>query len=174
MKVADIGVLPQFYDRYIGLVGEELEINEAFSRFSVQEVYGKDSNILLELGDKVYTSGKWTVKQILQHCIDTERIMAYRALCFARGEAKSLPSFDENDYADAADVENKTVEGLLEEFSVLRKSTVFFFSSLSDDVLLRRGTASNIEISVLALACVILGHAIHHKNVLEERYYPIV
>lgn len=174
MKIADIGVLPQFYDRYIGLVGEEVEINEAFSRFSVQEVYGKDSNKLLELGERIYAPGKWTVKQILQHCIDTERIMAYRALCFARGEGKSLPSFDENDYVNAAEVENKTVEGLLEEFSVLRKSTVLLFSSFSDAVLVRKGTASNIEISVLALGCVILGHGIHHKNVLKERYYPIV
>jgi uncharacterized damage-inducible protein DinB len=142
---------------------EELEISlHAFIRF-VQ-------NIPMGKFDYRYAEGKWTIKDIIQHIIDTERIFAYRALRFSRNDKTPLPSFEEDDYANNTESNKRSIQDLLTELSALRHSTLLFYKSLSEDQLKRIGTASNNQISVRALGFVIIGHQKHHQKVFEERY----
>ena len=142
---------------------EELEISlHDFIRF-VQ-------NIPMDKFDYRYAEGKWTIKDIIQHIADCERIFAYRALRFSRNDQTPLPSFEENDYAVNTNANGRSIQDLLTEFSALRHSTLLFYKSLSEEQLKRMGTASNIQISVRALGFTIIGHQKHHQKVFEERY----
>ena len=146
-----------------GKLIEELEISlHEFIRF-VQ-------NIPLDKFDYRYAEGKWTIKDIIQHIIDSERVFAYRALRFSRNDKTPLSSFEENDYADTANSNNRSIQDLLTELSALRHSTLLFYKSLSEEQLKNIGTASNNQISVRALGFVIIGHQKHHQKVFEERY----
>lgn len=168
----DIGGLPNFFDRYILLSDENMDLCEGLEAFSPLNLFS-DIEKYNSIGDKVYAPGKWTIKDILQHCIDTERIMAYRAMCFARNEEQSLPGFDENEYAKHTNLENRSFESLLEEFEILRKSTLLLFKNMDKTMLLRKGQANNQRISPLSLGFVIIGHAMHHEKILSERYYSL-
>ncbi|TDW51417.1 DinB family protein [Flavobacterium sp. 270] len=142
---------------------EELEISlHDFIRF-VQ-------NIPMDKFDYRYAEGKWTIKDIIQHVIDTERIFAYRALRFSRNDKTPLPSFEENDYADNTESSKRSIQDLLTEFSAVRHSNLLFYKSLSEEQLKRIGTASNNPISVRALGFVLIGHQKHHQKVFQERY----
>ncbi len=174
MKITDLPFLPLFFDRYIAQIPEHLDLRDAFEQFSSERIFGADIDHLTGLGDQVYAPGKWTAKDILQHCIDTERIMTYRALCISRGETLSLPGFEENLYAGNTAAASRTVGDLLEEYQVVRSATRMLFQHMSRDMILREGNANNIRITPLALAFMVLGHAAHHKNVLVERYYPLL
>ena len=121
-------------------------------------------------GDFRYADGKWTIKELLCHVIDTERIMAYRALCFARKEQAALPGYDENAYVVNSFANDRTVGELVEEFEVLRKSTTLMFDSFNPQVYDYFGNANGLEIDVRSIGMVIAGHAIHHINILQERY----
>jgi DinB superfamily len=174
MYVSDIGELPTFFDKYILLNSSTATLEESLIKHSSEKIFKPFLKDLEKIGDKVYAPNKWTVKQIVQHCIDTERIMAYRALAFARGESNHLPGFDENLYAQNADVEHLTLEDLVGEFAVLRMSTLVLFENIKKENLLRKGTASKVEISPLALGFVITGHPLHHLEVIKERYLPLL
>ncbi|WP_394774847.1 DinB family protein [Flavobacterium sp.] len=142
---------------------EELEISlHDFIRF-VQ-------NIPLDKFDYRYAEGKWTIKDIIQHLIDCERIFAYRALRFARNDKTALAGFEENDYVDNTDANKRGIQDLLTELSAVRHSTLLFYKSLSSEQLKRTGTASTHQISAGALGFVIIGHQKHHQKVFEERY----
>ncbi|MDA6068989.1 DinB family protein [Flavobacterium sp. AC] len=142
---------------------EELEISlHDFIRF-VQ-------NIPMDKFDYRYAEGKWTIKEIIQHLIDCERIFAYRALRFSRNDKTALPGFEENDYVDNTDANKRSLQDLLTEFSALRHSTLLFYKSLSQEQFRRIGTASTFHISAGALGFVIIGHQKHHQKVFEERY----
>lgn len=117
-----------------------------------------------------YQEGKWSIKEIVQHIIDAERVFAYRALRFSRFDITPLPGFEEDDYVKFSDADNRTMEDLLEEFVWVRKSTIKMFESFSEEMLLHKGTASEKTISVRAIGYVITGHCIHHQNVIKERY----
>ena len=146
-----------------GKLIEELEISlHDFIRF-VQ-------NIPLDKFDYRYAAEKWTIKDIIQHIIDCERIFAYRALRFSRNDKTPLPSFEEDDYAKNTDSNNRSIQDLLTEFSALRHSNLLFYKSLSEEQLKRIGTSSNNQISVRALGFVIIGHQKHHQKVFQERY----
>ena len=121
-------------------------------------------------GDHRYAEGKWSIKEMLQHLIDTERIMAYRALCFARGESTALPGFDENDYAAASEADRRSLSELIAEHDVVRASTMALFRSFSQDTLLRKGSANNRSFTVRSLGWSIAGHSEHHVRILQERY----
>ncbi|KAF2513889.1 DinB family protein [Flavobacterium foetidum] len=146
-----------------GKLIEELEI-------SLHEFIKFVQNIPLDKFDYRYAEGKWTIKDIIQHVIDTERIFCYRALRFSRNDKTPLPSFEENDYADNTDSNSRSIQELLTEFSAVRHSTLLFYKSLSEEQLKRLGTASNNQISVRALGFVMIGHVKHHQKVFEERY----
>ncbi|MGK4567904.1 DinB family protein [Flavobacterium sp. 3HN19-14] len=142
---------------------EELEISQHdFIRF-VQ-------NIPMDKFDYRYAEGKWTIKDIILHLIDAERIFAYRALRFARKDKTPLASFDENEYVDNALANNRSVQDLLSEFATVRQSTLALFKSFSAEMLSETGTASGKEMSVRALGFVIIGHQKHHQKVYKERY----
>ncbi|MBK6777471.1 MAG: DinB family protein [Flavobacteriales bacterium] len=117
-----------------------------------------------------YAEGKWTIKDILQHLIDSERVFAYRAMRFARQDGTELPGFDENEYVASSSTERRSVADLLEEHDIVRSSTEKLFESFSPDMLLRQGTANGQNVSVRALGWIIAGHAVHHAGVIRERY----
>jgi uncharacterized damage-inducible protein DinB len=117
-----------------------------------------------------YAPGKWSVREILVHLSDVERIMAYRALRVARGDATPLPGFDENAYAPLSNAEAHPLAALAEEWSDVRRATLSLFHHLPDEAWTRRGTASGAPVTVRALAWIIAGHERHHLAVLAERY----
>jgi hypothetical protein len=117
-----------------------------------------------------YAEGKWTIKELLQHLIDAERVFAYRALRFARQDATPLPGFDENNWAAAAQKNIHKWDKLVEEFLTVRKSTEMLFASMSEPELLFTGTASNHQLNALALGYTIAGHLQHHIDIIRERY----
>lgn len=117
-----------------------------------------------------YADGKWTIKELLQHIIDTERIFCYRALCFVRNDKTILPGFDQDFYINNTNSNQRNYTDLLNEMNVVRKGTVILFKSFSEDDLLKIGIASDNKISVRALGYLFSGHQIHHLNILKERY----
>lgn len=117
-----------------------------------------------------YAEGKWTVREVLGHMIDAERIFTYRALRIARGDRTPLPGFEENDYVRASGSDARTVVDLAEESRAVRDATVRLFASMPDEAWTRRGVASGCEVSVRALAFITAGHARHHLAILRERY----
>jgi len=127
-------------------------------------------NGLTEIADYAYAPGKWTIKEMMGHIIDTERILVFRLMSFARGEKAMLPGFEEDDYVAAAHFHDRSLSSFCEEFSLLRKSNLFLIKSLNDQELEIVGQANNKIISVRALAFVIAGHVIHHTGVIKERY----
>lgn len=127
-------------------------------------------NVPAEKLEYRYAEGKWTIKDIVLHMIDTERIFAYRALRISRGDKTPLPGFNENDYVPFAFANSRSIESLLSEFETVRKATISFFESLNEEQLLFMGTASNTAISVRAIGFIITGHQNHHLRVISERY----
>lgn len=117
-----------------------------------------------------YAPGKWTVKQVIHHLIDTERIMSYRALRFARRDPQQPLPFEENDYAANAELDGRSLKDLLDEFESVRKATISLFRSFSDKTLLQSGQTFMGPTTVLALGYLICGHSKHHCNVIAERY----
>ena len=117
-----------------------------------------------------YASDKWSVKEILTHLTDAERVFTYRALSFARGATDSLPSFDENAWAPMAEADNVPLDELLDEFAAVRSATVSLLAHLPRDAWSRRGIASGKGVTVRALAWITAGHERHHRRVLQERY----
>lgn len=117
-----------------------------------------------------YDDGKWTVKQVINHIIDTERILSYRALRFARGDAQLLPGFDENLYVANANLTETNMQLLMDEFDSVRLSTILMFKQLAEKQLLLKGNMASGETNVLSIGYFICGHAQHHVNVIKERY----
>jgi DinB superfamily len=162
------GEFKEFMINYISLVPEEDIVPTI--RHSLQELQHHLSSIPANLGDHAYAEGKWTVKQLMQHAIDTERVFAYRALCIARGEEQPLPGFDENSYAAHADVSGRTLKDLCDEMMVVRQSTVMLFVHLHEPDLRKEGIASGSRVLVNSLGYVIVGHWRHHWNILKTKY----
>ncbi|MCH2042796.1 MAG: DinB family protein [Saprospiraceae bacterium] len=117
-----------------------------------------------------YAKGKWSIKEVIQHIVDTERIMIYRALRIARGDKTSLPGFEQDDYVDVLDLENVPMNEILDEYKTVRHASISFIKRCGPKALLRIGQADNRPISVRAIACILIGHELHHIQVLEERY----
>jgi len=158
----------EFYHNYIKLSPDEnvmqaLEKNTRNFRKLLKKIPRKKI-------DKAYAEGKWTIKELMQHIIDGERVFAYRALTFARKDGTSLPSFDENAWASNSMAAQRNWKEMIEEFKMLRASTEKMFSSFEDGQLRSVGTASGKEINVLALGHIIAGHVEHHMNIIKERY----
>ena len=157
-----------YFSTYINILGdanlqEDLEISlHEFIRFC--------QNIPMDKFDYRYAQGKWTIKEIIQHIIDTERIFAYRALRISRNDKTPLPGFNENDYVDNTNGNARNLQDLLTEMAVVRQATLSLFKSFSQEQLVRIGTASNNEISVRAIGFIIIGHQKHHQKIFEERY----
>jgi DinB superfamily len=157
-----------YYDRYISLIEEDDIINVIEKQKKSSETFLK--SFTEENGIFAYAEGKWTVKEVLGHLIDTERIMAYRALAFARGEKQSLPGFEQDDYVAESNFNKRSLDHLIIEFITVRESNIILFQSFDEKILIKRGTASGSEITVLALIYIIAGHEKHHMKFLRERY----
>ncbi len=124
-----------------------------------------------EKGDYSYAEGKWSIKELLGHLADVERVMAYRAMCIARGEIKSLPGFEQDDYVRTANFNKRSLESLAEELLQLRNADITLFKSFDEGALMRRGKVNNYETSVRAFLFIIAGHELHHLKILNERYF---
>jgi uncharacterized damage-inducible protein DinB len=142
---------------------EELEI-------SLHDFIKFVQNIPMDKFDYRYAEGKWTIKDIIQHIIDAERIFGYRALRISRNDKTPLPGFEENDYVENTNANGRSIQELLTEFSAVRHSNLLLFKSFSEEQLTRLGIASNHTISVRALGFLMIGHLKHHQRVFQERY----
>jgi hypothetical protein len=123
-------------------------------------------------GDFRYAPEKWSVKESLGHVIDTERVFSYRALRIARNDKTPLAGFEQDDYVKNGPFGHCTLAGLVEEFASVRKATVLMLRALDEAAWARRGTASNNEVTVLALAYIIAGHELHHRRLFQQSYFP--
>ena len=121
-------------------------------------------------GDFRYETGKWSVKELLGHAIDTERVFAYRILVFARNDSASLPGFDQDKWAEHANYRNLRMSDIIGEFEAVRRSTLVLLRHLDDAAWLRRGIGNNREMTTRAAAFVIAGHTQHHLDILKSRY----
>ena len=171
MKVSQLqpNEYASYYANYVNQVSNEYSLTEELE-ISVHRLIKFVQNIPLDKFDYRYAEGKWTIKDIILHLIDAERIFAYRALRFARNDKTALASFDENEYVDEAHANQRSIQDLLSELLVVRQATLALFKSFNEEQLLRIGTASNNPMSVRALGFVIIGHQNHHQRVFEERY----
>lgn len=157
---------PEWGLQYISQVdGDVLEILETQATS-----FGNFVNSLTEKADYAYAQGKWTIKELVGHMVDTERILVYRLLCFARDEKAELPGFDEDAYVASAHFKNLSLFNMSEEFALLRRANLFLIKSLTEAELDKKGTASGKQISVRALVYVLAGHVIHHFKIIKERY----
>jgi DinB superfamily len=168
MARPDLSAVPAFYHNYINQVPED-DLMVAFKNESGVFIKFIES-IPASKYDYRYAPGKWTLKELLQHIIDAERIFDYRALRFARKDATPLSGFDENLYADNAKAAGRNWNELAEEFKVVRKASEFLFGSFDDDQLNAKGVSSNNAITVLAIGYIVIGHPLHHMNIIQERY----
>jgi uncharacterized damage-inducible protein DinB len=159
---------PNFYTAYISTLDnvqlfEDLEI-------SVHEFIKFVQNIPMDKFDYRYADAKWTIKEIIQHLIDSERIFAYRALRFSRADKTPLPSFDENQYVSNTNATHRSIQDLLTEMAVVRQATLSLFKSFNPDQLEFMGNASGKDVSVRAIGFIIIGHQKHHQKIFQERY----
>lgn len=157
-----------YYKTYIDKAGE-LELIEALE-YGINVTFSFFNAIDEAKLDYRYQPNKWTIKEILHHLIDTERVFVYRALRFARNDKTNLPGFDENKYVDECNGNNRSIADLLNEYVAVRKNTKELFKSFSKEMLLNSGLANDAEMSVRAIGFVIIGHEKHHIEVIEERY----
>lgn len=121
-----------------------------------------------------YAPGKWTVKEVLGHITDTERIFTYRALRIARGDKTPLPAFEQDNFVKNGGFSERTLASLADEFALVRAASIALFRSFPEQAWSRRGVASQKEVTVRALAFITAGHQIHHRQILEERYFPAI
>lgn len=159
---------PEYFGNYINQVPEN-DISEALVNQTplLREFLGSISE---EKSNFAYAPGKWTIKEVVQHMIDGERIFGYRALCIARKDATSLPSFDENSYAENSNANARKWNDIRDEFLDLRVSTIDLFNSFTEEMWNIQGLANNKTITPLSLAFVTVGHVYHHIKVIKDCY----
>ncbi len=163
-----LGNLPSNMEGYFKEAGDE-DLETAFKKQD-SETEKLFQSIDEEKSKHKYSEGKWTIKEVLQHLIDAERVFAYRALAFARQDINTLPSFDENEYASNSNANDRSWQDLISEFSSVRQSTKYLYNSFSSKALETIGKASNYTIGVNTLGFVIIGHVNHHLTIIKERY----
>jgi hypothetical protein len=157
-----------YYHRYISLVPEEDVLIALDQQLSETLILLR--SLTEQHGTFRYESNKWSVKEVLGHLIDTERIMSYRALRIARNDRTPIPGFEQDDYVRNGDFDKRSVSNLGREFEQVRRATISLFRNLEPEAWERKGIANNVEISVRALAYIIAGHELHHKAILKDRY----
>jgi uncharacterized damage-inducible protein DinB len=163
----DIGEFNPYYGTYINKT-QGLAINDldGAGELTIQFLRSIPSNKL----SYRYAEGKWTIKEIIQHLMDAERIFSYRALRIAREDHTPLAGFEQDDYILPSMANERSLDDLINEFKTIKAATVSLYKSFSDQMLIQLGTASNSPVSVRAIAFIIMGHEIHHCEVIKERY----
>ena len=157
-----------FYETYVGVVPEGDVLQTLDSQ--AETMAGLIQGPLAGLGDLRYADGKWTVKEVLGHVNDTERVFSYRAMTIARGDSQELPGMDQDLFTSGANFAARELESLLEEYRAVRAATLALFRSLDFESAGRVGNASGFPITVRALVHIVAGHERHHQGVLRERY----
>lgn len=157
-----------FYKNYITILGE-INLLEVLNN-SLENLINTLKNLPEEKLQYRYEEGKWTIKELIQHIIDAERVLSYRALRFARNDATNLQGFDEDWYVKNSNGNDRDFDELLNEFSLVRKATILLFKSFSNEMLTNTGSANGSVVSVRALGFIIAGHQIHHLNIIKEKY----
>jgi hypothetical protein len=164
----DIQKVPEFYQGYVRSLGEG----------ELVPLLLKTGDDFIDFGRKLteaqglyrYEKGKWSIKEVIQHVIDAERVFAYRAMRFARNDKSELHGFEQNDYVPESNADERTIHSLMIEFTNLRASTVDLFTSFSEEIRQRSGVSNKVEMSVEAIGYIISGHVNHHLNIIHERY----
>jgi uncharacterized damage-inducible protein DinB len=157
-----------FYQDYVDLVNTNNVLQKLIQQG--QTTYTLIQRLTAEEANYRYADNKWSVKELIGHLVDTERIMAYRALCISRGETASLPGYDQDAYVEEAHFNNRDLQSLSTEYDALRNANISLFNSFTKEQILRKGTANEQTVSVRALVYIIAGHEQHHLNLLEEKY----
>lgn len=162
------GEYPPYFEKYISLVKE----GDIFEILNEQK--NNHINFLLELpaekADYRYQPDKWSIKEVLNHITDTERIMSYRALRFARNDSQALPGYEQDDYVKYGNAAARTMEDLCEEFRLLRDSSIHMFRSFNEEMLLRAGQANKYQVTPRGILFMLAGHELHHIQIIKERY----
>ena len=164
----EAGECPTGYGGYVDLVpdGDVLDLLDSQIYDTVAALQGAGE----EVGAQRYAPDKWSVKEVVGHLIDVERVFAYRALVFSRGDAGPLPGFEQDDYVRAAGFDRRPLADLMTEFQAVRRATSALFRSFTAGMWLARGVANDVEITVRAIAFILAGHERHHLRILRERY----
>lgn len=171
MKPA-LNTVPAFYQPYIRALGEEaLDTLLVDGGRQLCEICRK---LTEEQSEMTYEKGKWTLKEVMQHVIDAERVFSYRALCIARGDQTNFPGFDQNDYAASANANERAWTELIEEFEVVRDSSVRLVRSLSEKAMKTIGNCNGLSFSAKLMCYLIAGHQHHHMGIIKNRYLPII
>lgn len=162
------GEYNEYYRKYVNLLpdGDLLALLQTQGAETVTLLRG----VTEETSRHAYAPGKWTIREVVGHLTDAERVFSYRALSFARGEASALPSFDENAWAKTSNAAHRPIEDLMDEFIAVRAATLALYDGFTPEDLVRSGIASGNPVSVRALAWITAGHERHHVGILRERY----
>ena len=161
-----------FYERYVSKVaGKDIVAILEAQRLQMAQLFAARSE---REGNFRYAPGKWTVKETLGHLTDSERIFAYRALRIARQDTTPLSGFEQDDYVRAGGFGERSLSDLAEEFGIVRSASVALFRPLGQEAWLRRGSANKSEVTVRAVAYIIAGHELHHREILQERYFAAI
>ena len=160
---------PPYFEQYLAKVVDTRDIIAQLKR-QQKDMLELISSLSEDQLNYAYAEGKWTIKELITHIIDTERIFSYRALSFARGEKNSLLGFDHDDYVRQSYANEKSKFQLKEEYETNRQATIELFRGFEDNCVSRMGTANGLQMSVRALLYIVVGHELHHFQVLQERY----
>jgi hypothetical protein len=164
----DINQVPSFYQGYVKQLTEGTVTKNL--RTSGELIVDLLSPLSEEQGEYAYGPDKWTIKEVILHLIDSERIFAYRALRFARNDKTDLPGFEQNDYVPESNANARTINSLISEFLTVRVASTSLYESLDEETMKRIGTANGFPVSVEAIGFIISGHCVHHANIIKERY----
>jgi uncharacterized damage-inducible protein DinB len=162
------GEYDPYYERYIALVTTDDIV--ATLQKQIEDTRTIFGSVSAQQADFRYAPGKWTIKELLGHLSDTERILSYRALRIARGDKTPIEGFEQDDYVPNGKFARRTLADLLEEFATIRNATIHLFRNLDAEAAERSGTANKKEITARALAYIIAGHELHHRRILKEKY----
>lgn len=166
LKKDEIG---EFYWGYINLIPDDAELIGTLKK-NTEDIIQFLKSIPNEKWHYSYAAGKWSILEIVQHLVDTDRIFQYRALSFSRNESKSLPGFDHDSYVLNSAAEKRTPADLIDEFKLVRESGISLFRSFSNEMLSRKGIMNDMTATARAIGFVMAGHALHHKDVIRKRY----
>jgi hypothetical protein len=167
-SMVDLSAVPAYSRPYFEKIGNRNAIDLMRANLPVFELFYR--NIPAQKWDYAYAEGKWTIKQVLGHIIDSERVFQYRALCFSRNDQTDLPGFDQDVYVAADNASHRTPESLIDEYVHVRNAGLYLFENLSAEELLRSGLANGFNVQVNWIAYMITGHEMHHIEILKERY----
>ena len=165
----DSQAYPEFYQQYVDRIPEDKDPYELLS-INLKNTIKTLAMVSDDQANKGYAEDKWSIKEVVQHLIDTERVFCFRALAFARGEGAKIPGFDQNLYAANCQANNRSLKSLLEEMKLVRAATISLFKSFSDAMLANVGNANGLEMTAGQILHIVIGHELHHVWVLDQKY----